>query len=240
MMNNVFYVALIIILLFPIYGRAQMVVTDPGIYLRMAEEMQQIINQINLMESQLASINKTIETLKPDQYQWSNVQNILNDLGNTIQKTNGLSYGASNIDQQFKQYFPGYQTFTNYSQAYKEMSDKTQNTLNGVLQSIGGNASDFINQQKRLNFLQTQAQSAQGQTQALQAASQIASEQVSQLQLLRQTLMAQSNAQTTFYAYQVQKEASAQSELQKIVKAGSTTAPPLLSSSPTIKPPQFQ
>jgi P-type conjugative transfer protein TrbJ len=68
--------------------------------------------------------------------------------------------------------------------------------------------------------LQQQVQSAEGQTQAIQASAQITSEVVSQIQALRQTVMVQTNAQTAYYATQVQNEASAHAELLRIVQSG--------------------
>src|SRR5438876_287080 len=103
----------------------------------MAEEIQHLMHQISLMENQLKSIDQTIKKLDPGQYKWSDAQGVINDLGNTITKANGLSYSASNINEQFKEHYPGYQSSENYSESYKAMTHKTQNTLNGVLQSMG-------------------------------------------------------------------------------------------------------
>ena len=115
----------------------------------------------------------------------------------------------------------------------------TQNTLNGVLQSLGSSANDFQNENTRLSFLQNQAQSATGQTEAIQAASQIASEQVSQLQLLRQTIIAQTNAQATYYAAQMQQQASSQAELSQVINNGSTTSPAIGQSGNQLSLPNF-
>jgi P-type conjugative transfer protein TrbJ len=201
------------------------VVYDPTVASHVVAQTAKIVDEINILNAQLNSINQELQQLKSGQYQWSNAQDVINNLGNTMQRTNGLAYNASNLDQQFKQYFPGYQSNTNYTQFYQDLVNKTQNTLNGALQSAGSNANDFGNEQSRLNFLQKQVQNSQGQTQAIQAVSQIASEQVSQLQLLRQAVVTQTNAQTAYYAEQVQQQATARAEENQIINAGSTTAP---------------
>lgn len=113
----------------------------------------------------------------------------------------------------------------------------TLNTLNSVLQSMGTNAQDFQNENARLAFLQRQSQSAKGQTQAIQASSQIASEMVSQTQLLRQTVIAQTNAQTAYYATQVQNDASAKAELEHVIQSGSTNVPAYGTSGHSLNPP---
>ncbi len=88
------------------------------------------------------------------------------------------------------------------------------------MQSLSLHAQHFQDENNRLSFLQQQAQNAQGQTQAIQASTQIASEMVSQQQLLRQTVMAQSNAQTAYYANQLQNEASSRAELESVDSPG--------------------
>lgn len=59
----------------------------------------------------------------------------------------------------------------------------------------------------KLRTLQSQAQTAQGQKQALQAASQLASQQSHQLLQIRGLLLAQQSAQTTKDAAAANKEA---------------------------------
>jgi P-type conjugative transfer protein TrbJ len=185
----------------------------------------QLGNQLMQLKQQTQYIQQQLQTLNGDQYQWSNVQGLINNLGSIVNQTNGIAYSASNINQKFQQAYPGYQAPEDFNQQYKNNANLIQNTLNGVLQSMGSSAQDFQSEQTRLAFLQRQAQGARGQTQAIQASSQIASEMVSQIQLLRQTVIAQSNAQTAYYATQVQNEASGRAELENVINAGSTNIP---------------
>jgi type IV secretion system protein TrbJ len=201
------------------------IVYDPVVASNVVAQTAKVVDEINILNLQLISINKTLQQLKNSQYQWSNVQNIIQNLGKTIQQANGIAYNASNLDQQFKKYFPGFQSVTNYTQFYQDLVKKTQDTFNGVLQAEGNIANVLANEQSRLNFLQKQMQSAQGQTQAIQAAAQFASEQISQLQLLRQAVVTQTNAQTIYYAEQVQQQATTRAQESQIINAGSTTAP---------------
>jgi P-type conjugative transfer protein TrbJ len=198
-------------------------VFDPSVFARLGEEALQLKNQLDVLKQQLSAIKQ----LNPHQYQWSNAQGLINQLGNLIEASNGLSYSARDLDTKFKESFPGYKAPTNFGADYEKLTNRTLNTLNGVLRVMGRSAADFQTENARLAFLQSQEKSAIGQTQAIQAASQIASEQVSQLQLLRQTIMAQTTAESTYFASQIQQEASSQAELTKIVQAGSQTAPPI-------------
>ena len=148
-----------------------------------------------------------------------------------------LAYNAQNLDAQFKKIYPGYQSPKNYGEQYQQIVNTTVNTLNGVLNSLGTNAQDFQQENTRLAFLQSQSQNVVGQTQAIQAASQIALEQVAQMQLLRQTLMAQTNAQTAYYVAQTQKEASAKAELEQVVQTGEQKVPAYGTSGNTLNVP---
>jgi P-type conjugative transfer protein TrbJ len=222
---------LFLTLVMPITTHAMMPVIDLG-------AITQLMYQLSQLKTQTEYISTELKQLKGNQYQWSDAQGVINNLGSVIQQTNGISYNASNIDSQFRKAYPGYKAPENFSDQYKNNSEMTLNTLNGVLQSVGTNARDFQDENTRLKFLQAQSQSAQGQTQAIQAASQIASETVSQIQLLRQTVIAQTNAQTTYYATNIQNEASSRAELEEVISAGSTTVPAYGSSGHSLNPPE--
>lgn len=199
----------------------------------------QLGNQLMQLKQQTQYIQQQIQMLKGDQYQWSNAQGLINNLGSIVNQTNGIAYSASNVNQKFQQAYPGYQAPQDFNQQYKNNVNMTQNTLNGVLQSMGSSAQDFQSENTRLAFLQRQSQSAQGQTQAIQASAQIASEMVSQIQLLRQTVIAQSNAQTAYYATQIQNDASSKAELEKVINSGSTNVPSYGSSGHQLNSPDF-
>lgn len=209
---------LIFFLLLTINHAHAFVVFDPTVFARMGQELIEVQKQSETMKRQLDAL----KNLNGNQYQWSNTQELMNKLGNLVKKTNSIAYSAGNIESDFQKAYPGYQAPDNFKQSYQENVSRSLNTMNGVLQSLGTNANDFQNENARLSFLQRQVQSAKGQTQAIQASAQIASELVSQTQLLRQAVIAQSSAQTTYYAMQVQNEASARAELDDVIHAGST------------------
>lgn len=199
----------------------------------------QLTQQLAELERHADYLKQQISVLSPGQYQWSNAQNLINELGNVMNQTNSLAYSSADLENRFKSAFPGYQAPQDFNAQYRNNMTQSQNTLNGVLQSMGTNARDFQNENARLAFLQHQAQSAQGQTQAIQASSQLASETVSQLQLLRQNVMAQTNAEVSYYATQLQNEASSEAELNQIIGAGSTRLPGYGNSGDSLEIPNF-
>lgn len=196
-------------------------VFDGTVFARLGEELIQMKKEVSLLKEQLNAIKQ----LDASQYDWSNTQNIINKLGQTLEREQALNYNAQNLDEKFKSLFPGYTPPDNFEAQYKDILKSTLNTLNGNLDTLHINSGDFASENQRLSFLQRQAMSAKGQTQAIQAASQIASENVSQLQLLRQTVMSQSAAQTSYYAAQLQLKASQEAELSEVIGAGSKEIP---------------
>lgn len=187
--------------------------------------LAQLGNQLTQLKIQTQTLQQTLQTLSGDQYQWSQTHDLMHQLNGVMQKSQGMTYTSATLEKQFQKAYPGYQSPDNFANQYQQNVNTTQHTFQGVLQSCGMSTRHFEEENHRLAFLQRQAQSAQGQTQVLQASSQIASEMVSQQQLLRQAVMAQSNAQTAYYANQVQQDASSRAELEKVIHGGSTHIP---------------
>lgn len=199
----------------------------------------QLGNQLTQLKIQTQSMQQELQTLSENQYQWSQVQPLLNEMTGILQKTRGLSLEAEQIDAAFKQSYPGYQPPVNLGQQYQTNVNTAQNTFNGVLKGLCVGAAHFRDENRELAFLQRQAQRAKGQTQAIQASSQIASELVSQLQLLHQTVMAQTHAQTAYYATQVQQEASSRAAFEQLIQRGSVAIPRYGSSPESLEMPEF-
>jgi P-type conjugative transfer protein TrbJ len=230
---------LLLCLVFPQYVFAVFPVIDATAVAKLAgeiEQLSQIYTQLGELTTHTQLLNQELAQLTNSN--WSTAQTEITDLGNVINKTNTIAYNASDIDGDFRKVFPGYQsgTTTTYSDQYKTIITNTQNTLNSVLQSVGASASDFSSENGRLVQLQGAFNDANGQTKAIQAAAQIASEQVSQLQLLRQTVIAQTNAQNTYYAAEIQKEASAKQAFDNFVETSQTGASDKLDQNPIDDP----
>lgn len=207
-------------LLFSLYNaNAALPVFDWMVFGQMLQEVACLENQITELKNHGTYLQQELEQLKGGDYKWSDAQVKINEVGGLVNQTTQLAYNASDLDTNFKRTFPGYKPPTNYSDNYKNIVTNTLNTLNAILRGVGTNAANFQTESTRLKFLQDRAQNAQGQTQAIQAASQISSEEVTQLQLLRQTVVAQTNAQTAYYAAQVQKEASVNSSFDQLVSS---------------------
>lgn len=202
-------------------------VIDFSTLFQLEKEFERLGDQLNLLKQQIAQLKS---------YNWNTAQNKINELGQIVNQSQGLAYNAANIDAQFKTTFPGYKPVSNYSDQYKNIVTTTQTTLNNILQSLGKNASNFEDENQRLKILQQQAQNADGQTKAIQAAAQIASAQVEQLQLLRHTVIAQTNAQTAYYAAEIQKDATSKVAFDEMVNGSKKDVTGKLDQSPIRDP----
>ena len=223
---------MIFFLICPGFAFAMYPVIDITAIAKLTEEINQLselTTHTKLLQQELAQLTNS---------NWDTAQTKINELNGIVNQTDTIAYSASNIDSNFRQVFPGYQsgTTTTYSDQYQKVIKNTQNTLNSILQSMGASASNFSNENSHLTDLQNAVTGADGQTKAIQAASQIASEEVSQLQLLRQTVIAQTNAQNTYYAAEIQKEASAKQAFDNLVDTSKTGASDKLDQNPINDP----
>ncbi len=191
------------------------------------------------LAAQVTALQSELKTYQSGQYKWSDVSGTINQLGSVIEQKNALAYSADNVGTQFQQDFPGYKPSENYTQQYHDNVSTTLSTLSGVLQSLNMSAGDFTNEQTRIQRIQALADNPAGQTQAIQASAVISSETLSQIQMLRQTMMAQTNAQTTYYAQQVQQQATAQEQQHQIIQSGSTNVPAYGTSGHYLSVPNF-
>lgn len=210
-----------LLFLIPFSAQAQLAVFDGAVYMQTYMNYMQLVSQITVLQQQASYLQQSLNAIKTiggSDYHWSDVSDKINQLGGVIQQSNGLSYSAQNLGSQFQKAYPGYQAPKDFNQQYQQNINTTMNTLNGSLQSLNMSAADFSNEPKRIAFLQSQVKNAKGQTQAIQASAEISTEVVSQLQLLRQTMMAQSNAQSVYYAQQLQTQASNDAGLRQMLE----------------------
>jgi P-type conjugative transfer protein TrbJ len=182
------------------------VVIDPW---NLAQTTQQATTAATELANQYKQIQYELSNLKNydgNQMQWSHAQSLLQQLGSTTERGNALSYNMQNLDMAFKQKFPGYAPSQNYNEAYQGWSSTTMDTLRNTLLTAGMQANAFDDEQNTLDQLKSLSTTAEGRMQAVQVGNMIASEQVGQMQKLRQLVISQTNAQNTYMAYRVQRE----------------------------------
>ena len=190
-----------------------------------------IVNQVSQYRTQVEQYRNQIQQyqnmLKNTQsltsFQWDNANGIINNLLDT---TNTIDYYKSEAGS-MQRYLERYQSQEYYNKTPcfsnsgactpEELQKVNQNQVaasvaekranDAMLKGIDKQQQNLKKDADRLRTLQSQAQGAQGQKQALQAASQLASNQAHQLLQIRGLLVAQQNAQATRNAAHANKEA---------------------------------
>lgn len=206
---------------------------------KMAEEIDKLNTQITQLGTQIDLIKQTLAEISEDGFNWSNAKSKIDKLETLFDQTHSLAYNAGDVGARFGELFPGYkEQIESSAKQYQTIVDATHSTLKNILQVVGSSAKSFIDDANRLTQLQEEARGVKGHVQALQAGMRIAAEQASQLMMLRQTLIAQINAQVAYYSAEIQKEASREHSLETAIKQGATTAPEIGYSGREIKLPE--
>jgi P-type conjugative transfer protein TrbJ len=190
----------------------------------------QAIQEGVTLTSQLAELQQHTEYLKaqaqllnPSNYDTSTVNGLISGIQSAENQYQGISSSAANAAKQFQTAFPGYKAPDNYGQQYQSNVNTALNTLVGTVNANSTSSQDIAAENERLEKLKSQAQGAEGQTQVLQILTEISTELAEQTELLRETILAQSNAASTYYAMQIQKEASQKAVVEQFINSGSTT-----------------
>lgn len=190
--------------------------------IKMVEQIDKLKTQIQQFEQQIDLAKQTLKELGDDGFSWKNAKDKIDKVETLLDQTQGIAYNAADVGGRFADIFPGYKEDKSggYAKKYKLMIDATHATLKSMLSVIGGSAKSFNDDRSRLLKLQEEAQGVKGHLQALQAGMRISAEQISQLMMLRQSLMTQTNAQIAYYAEEMQKEASREQALESVIKNG--------------------
>lgn len=202
-----------------------------GTLLGPASEFTQVLNNIELISSvakqaemvanQIRMIQYQIEQLKSiERYPggvWNDAMTAIRKLDLIVRQGQALSYTLQNIEQEFKRKYPGYEAPQDFIQSYQDWSKTTLDSIRTSLEAAGFQSNEFQTESATLQTIQNLSDNAIGQTQAIQASNMIASEEVQQLQKLRQLHMSQMQAANAYMSYEVNKDASTNAALDEFI-----------------------
>src|ERR1700751_778354 len=151
-------------------------------YIRQGE---QLANELNMY----ADMIKNSRTLSA--HTFGAIMNDINALSGIVQGGRSLAYSLGNLDQLFRQTYPGYGYNAGaYYLQYRNWSQTSLDTTLGTLRAAGLQGQQLQSEQAVLDRLRGMAQTSDGRMQALQVANQIAEQQVQQTMKLRQLMLA--------------------------------------------------
>jgi len=183
--------------------------------LNTAEQLQTQIQQYRNMVSQGTSLpNSMFGSIAADLENVANIYNRSQALGRQIQ----------DMDSKFNTAFPGFESYVNQAgnsaeapnrDRYEKWSVQGRDNVKTAMKAADLNTGAFESEDAQLARMVSRSQSAVGRMQAIQAGNEIASQNVQQLQKLRDLLATQINMQGNHMAQQVDRKAASEATEQQ-------------------------
>jgi P-type conjugative transfer protein TrbJ len=177
------------------------------------QQLQQIINQYKNMVQNTLNLPLTV---------WADVTGQLNSLAGLVRQGEALAYSLSNLDEEFRNRFKGYNHYLSqnmtgqqFSTQYATWTKQTQDTIRGCLLAGHEQMEGLGDEEADMRRLLELSESAEGRMQALQAGNQITAQMLPQMQKLRQLVTSQMQMQGAYLAYVEEKEAMQRAQMEK-------------------------
>ena len=148
----------------------------------------------------------------------------LKSVVNIYNRSQALGRQIQNMDSQFNTVFPGFEYYL-YQAAnsaevpaqdrYQKWSQQGRDNVKTAMEATNLNTSTFESEDAQLGRMVARSQSAVGRMQAVQAGNEIASQNVQQLQKLRDLLATQINMQGNYMAQQGDRKAASEAAEQQ-------------------------
>jgi P-type conjugative transfer protein TrbJ len=176
-------------------------------YIRQGE---QLTNELNMYADML----KNSRTLSGQTF--GAVMNDINVLARIVQGGQALAYSLGNLDQLFRQTYPGYgYNVGAYYTQYRNWSQTSLDTTLGTLRAAGLQGQQLQSEQAILNSLRSSLQGTDGRLEALQTLGDISEQQVEQLMKLRELMMADMSSKQAYQAAVIQQQAASEAAAQR-------------------------
>ncbi|OUM23842.1 P-type conjugative transfer protein TrbJ [Pseudomonas putida] len=190
-----------------------------------AEAVNTALNTAEQLQTQVKQYQSMITqgTGLPD----SMFGSIAADLKNVMSiydRSQVLGRQIQNMDSRFSTAFPGFNSYLNQvansaespaQDRYQTWSEQGRDNVKAALEAANLNTSFFESEGVQLDRVMTRSQSAVGRMQALQAGNEIASQNVQQLQKLRDLVATQINMQGNYLAQQGDRTAASEATEQQ-------------------------
>lgn len=191
-------------------AQAQFVVVDPTNY------VQNFMTQLRAVQSNVNEVKQIQQQIEAYKNMVRNTESLLHGdidslddaiyrLGNVLDHGKSLSVGAQDFQRKFQTMFPGYQPGRDFHSAYSEWNTTTRDSVLGAMRVAQAQVQGVHDENTAIAELRSAVHRADGQKAAIDAANQIALNQVRQMQGLRELMVAQMQAEGTYMAAQAQE-----------------------------------
>lgn len=189
----------------------------------MYEQTVKLRNQLQRQTDMLNDMNRNSQVLTSQQ--WSRTQDDLQKLSDVVRKGEAIAYSSANLDEIYRQKYKGYEEYSrnnagpiNYSDRYSEWSQTNRDSVVGAMKSANLQQSQFQGEQSTMQAIETMGRSSKGRMEALQVGNMIAAHQVSQMQKLRELVMAQMQMQASYQTFEANQKDSAKAKSVEFFK----------------------
>jgi P-type conjugative transfer protein TrbJ len=171
---------------------------------------QQLANELN-MYADMVRNTRALST-----HTFGGIMNDINALAVIVQGGQALAYSLGDLDQLFRQTYPGYgyNAGAFYTQ-YHDWSQTSLDTMLGTLRAAGMQGQQLQTEQAVIRSLRASLQGTSGRLEALHAVGDIAEQQVEQLMKLRQLMIADMSSKQAYQAAMIQQQAASQAAAQR-------------------------
>ena len=153
----------------------------------------------------------------------NNITSDLNQLATVVQGGQALAYSLSGQDAVFRATFPGYQSSLGlppatgtYQSNYSRWAQTSLATTQGILRGVGLQGKLLATEQGVLSVLRTlSASNLLDRNNAINLTSQLAAEQLGQLQKLRELQLEDMTSKAAYQGYVIQRQAASEAATQQ-------------------------
>ena len=201
---------------FSIPGLPQIVI-DPRNLVHNARQVAQMATQINNQRMQIQYQLRALAKLRNPN--WRDINGLVYQLDVLMQQGESLAYSAANLDEQFRETFPGYELPVGWvaSEAQRSRATRALATMHASLVTTRRQMQSIQPGLVRLRQIKTQMGGIQGTQEAVELQNTLQAYTAEELMMLRQAVAVQTNTMAVANAQDVQREMEEQAVLEQIL-----------------------
>lgn len=186
-------------------ARAQWIVNDP---INLVQNTATALQTLEVMRKQIDQLrNEALMLKRLAAPPWREIRLITDQVDALMREGEALAYSTDGLLGEFGLTFPGFQTYTNWSEEKRAQFRRTLGTYQNVLMSLNRQHRQFEESRATLGEIKSRMRAAEGQTASIQLGNTIGTFTAEELMLIRQILATQANAQAVHDAYEINREA---------------------------------
>lgn len=206
---------------------AQWTVIDPS---NLAQNITQVAKSIEQINNQRSQIEYQLQALqKLGNPNWEDIRPLLRQLDHLMRQGQALGYSLANLDQQFRETFPGWQAAPNnlaLPAAQRVQAERALATMRAGLNVLNEHARQFATGQTTLAAIRSQMSGIRGTQEALELQATLDAFVADEIGLLRQTVTTQANIQAIYNAYTINQDAEMRANFAAMMDRMTVLPPP--------------